>query len=155
MRHISLGKSLIVQYPIGSDINSAMNYIKIVVRKLKPLITGKSVTFWVRGSSGAMLAGMISSKIEGISINYVRKEKEYGHNSSVHTNADINIILDDFCRSGNTLNAIKKFMDKHGVYRVDILILANLYDGETELPFSFTPRILLCDDGCKSLKLLQ
>jgi len=122
-----------VEYPIGIDMTNAMMYITNV----EPLVRCAFVDFdpkaiiylWVMGSSGAILGALFATKFTDrkVVIIHKKKEGESAHCSNTLTTISlndlaINIILDDFSCTGNTVNTIYNYMADNNK-SVDITIL--------------------------------
>ncbi len=117
-------------YPIGLHIDEAINYIEKITPFIKDIILKGQLNIWCQGSSGAILAALLSKSLPNkCYINHIKKEGEYSH----HGNYDFrwegyNMILDDFIRSGETIEHIYKFAKNHTDV-IDILCVANfMYD---------------------------
>lgn len=137
-------------YPIGTNIPDTLVYIDRVMEKLGPLIKDRIVNIWCRGSSGAILAALLVSKIGSKTmIHHVKKEGETSHIDGEYiyagTNKGLNIIIDDFSRSGETLNAIWKVAVKY-VYSIDFLIINNRYT-HNKWGLDFVPKTLIIDSN--------
>lgn len=162
MKHISIGKDVQVSYPIGREINKAVKYIDIVVETVGEQLRKHTMNLWVRGSSGAVLAGIFVKALNSdkrIIVKYVKKTNEDSHFSmpiEEIPDMELNIILDDFVREGSTMDAIYKDAHDNGIRKIDYLIVANFYKSETRLPFrSFVPEILVTDDEAKSMEEIR
>jgi len=148
MKHIEI-PTIQLSYPVGKDIIKAMNYVETVHKVLKPLIGDSNVNLWVRGSSGAILGALLAARIGSkAKINHVKKEGERSHQGGYSFNVDgINIILDDFIASGETVNKIYEEMQKRAA-NVDYLIVTSLYYN-TRL--NFEPTYIVCDNSFECL----
>lgn len=108
-------------YPIGKYLDAGIQTIHALAqefvthlgrRKVKP----KRITFWVRGTSGAMLAGIILQYLtehnhHKVTVHIVRKpdEDSHGSNYSLYYECGdeyVNVIVDDFICTGSTLDKI-------------------------------------------------
>lgn len=109
---------------------------------------GTSITFVVRGTSGAMIAGAILNQLNNINpttktyILVVRKEGDNAHGSSLRGIDEVGttrfIVVDDFIVSGETIEAIIRELDRYfmGVVcpstnKYDMLCISNLIDAKT------------------------
>lgn len=113
----------LLSYPVGECIGANLSTIDKMVSKFinTRYFQKKSVNVICRGSSGAILASFFakaihdSKKHEQVKIVHIKKEGENSHSSDVpsllSTNA-VNVIVDDFCASGNTLNSIYAALTK-------------------------------------------
>ena len=104
-------------YPIGRDMDNVMYYAKIFAE----LITAHApkdrvLNFLCRGSSGAILAGIVSSLMPEAQtkVSHIKKEGENSHSEYLNfAEHDYIIIIDDFISSGNTVNRIhEKFYNQ-------------------------------------------
>lgn len=120
-------------YPIGDNMSEALIYIKNIAKKFKSLkiSKGKILNIFCRGSSGAILAALFVSLVPNkVKIIHIKKEGESSHGTSTpfyfSRNDGLNIILDDFIDSGNTMNAIYKEFIKYDCGKdIDFLIVEN------------------------------
>lgn len=133
-----------LSYPVGMYMQDAIQYIKEVTPFIKDLIGAEPVNIWVRGSSGAILAALLVSNLDNeCYIQHIKKEGEQSHHSGFsYRDVGYNMILDDFCRSGETLNAIWNEASRH-TGNIDLLVLANMCKEEWCLDFK--PENLLID----------
>lgn len=145
-----------IPYPVGARMTETMEKVKDMADKLKKIFPADSLpmngigknnkpllTFCVRGSSGAILAGLITPFLNEyeVSINYVKKfnEKTHGSGSKKMFLPDGYpwIIIDDFIESGETVNNIFSAMQ---VSRPDAKVDCLIVSGEVHQPdLSFTP----------------
>lgn len=136
-------------YPIGENIRDALHYIDQVTPFIKELIADKAVNIWCSGSSGAILSAFLIKNLDNkCIICHVKKEGENSHHgnsfySKYYENC-VNIILDDFMRSGRTIERIYE-QAKECEVTIDILVLANAYQEPWSL--SFKPTNLIIDES--------
>lgn len=100
-----------IEYPVGLNMTKNLVAINEMATRLTEVYPGKDFTLWCRGSSGSIIAGILSYLLRGnIIINHVKKEGEYSHSSSVSTlqepNTRIHVIVDDLIASGYTIESI-------------------------------------------------
>ncbi len=156
MKHFAFSKkSYRLRYPFGDNIENAIEYISLVCKQVRKIVnkdcTEIPINLWVCGASGVFLAGLfvktIGKKFK-VKIQVVRKPHEDAHHLGVCDvqHPAINIILDDFVRSGKTISKIYDQM-KHRVEMVDLVIVANLLEDEIDLPFEFVPRAMISDSN--------
>lgn len=109
----------------------------------------KTVNLICRGSSGAIIAGIFSISIPNKNkIIHIKKRGEASHSESAWLGGamEINLIVDDFMCSGETLNAIYEALqsanrDKN--IKIDCLCLS----GKVEMyKLRFRPKHLICGD---------
>ena len=98
-----------LKYPVGYHMDTNKSKILYMMEVLRDTV-GKDtpISLWCRGSSGAIIAAIISTGFDNCIINHVKKEGEESH-STHEFNTDRSrkhIIVDDFIRSGKTVNAI-------------------------------------------------
>ena len=143
MRTKALAPIVEISYPIGINMDNIFNYINLVVAALKDENIGKA-NIWCMGSSGAILAALLSNQLEESRILHVKKDGESSHHGNYFTtlNNAINIIIDDFIVSGDTVNRIYNFM---GGKKCDILIVSSIqwYGG---WPLNFKPLLFITDE---------
>lgn len=139
-------------YPLQEFPKIAIDYI----RRVEPLIVEeagiRSMNIFVMGTSGAYLAGMLTTILPSFyntKVLQVRKKGEMGHFISELNpiKGGYNIILDDFMRSGNTINRIYEKI-KGDIDHVDMLVIGNKFDDRHRSepwPLKFNPKVLICD----------
>jgi len=132
-----------IPYPVGARMTKTMNKVKDMADNLRRIFPADSLPlngddkpqliFNVRGSSGAILSGLITPFLTEyeVVINYIRKggERHHGSDDIFLNEAYPWIILDDFVDSGETVNDIYNKMvgDYHGheyPMRLDCLIVS-------------------------------
>lgn len=113
-----------IPYPVGARMTITMEKVKDMAEKLKKIFPADSLPlngtdkpqliFNVRGSSGAILSGLITPFLTEyeVVINYIRKSGERHHGSDdIFLNVNYPwIIIDDFIDSGETVNDIFRKM---------------------------------------------
>ena len=71
-----------MNYPIGPNIKINLPIINNMYRYIKEKFPEGTITIWCRGSSGAIIAGIISSKLKGRArVVYVSKPNEKRHDT--------------------------------------------------------------------------
>lgn len=110
-----------IYYPVGSNIQTNLPVIMSMIEKLKQILDpNKDVILWCRGSSGAIIAGIIASQISNARVSHVKKDGEGSHSGDVsclpsRPRKTTNVIVDDFMASGETINAIFAKMKENKV----------------------------------------
>ena len=113
-----------MNYPIGPNIKVNLPIINNMYRYIKEKFPEGTITIWCRGSSGAIIAGIISSIIISrsnfkVEVCHVKKEKEDSHSyQSIYFdsyNNYVEIIVDDFIASGKTVEAIIEKMNSYNI----------------------------------------
>lgn len=146
-----------IPYPIGSHIDAAITYINKVYATiiLNELFKNRDINLWCRGSSGAILAGLLASRLlttktfHSVQIIHVKKPNETAHGSDLTYVIEngCNIIIDDFSYTGDTIIHITKSMTSLGIRYVDAIILSAIHGEYAEdiyKPVNFAiPRVLL------------
>lgn len=142
-----------MSYPVGSYINSNMRQINLMCELIQNLIEEKALNkekyLVCRGSSGAIIAGIIASKLGNCRILHVKKPGELSDShASNYFSLDLDrtfIIVDDFIATGSTINTIYKNLLESGfpTYKqIDILCVS----GNPELHWlDFKPTYVLCE----------
>jgi adenine/guanine phosphoribosyltransferase-like PRPP-binding protein len=98
-----------VGYPMGIHVQKNLLMINKLIKELKLMYPTQKLNIWCRGSSGAIIAAIISSKIKDCAIYHIKKEQEHAHQNSYWIRKDgTNIIVDDLISSGQTIKAILK-----------------------------------------------
>jgi hypothetical protein len=142
MKLIQLSNEHSINYPIGVlYLEDNLVIVTEMAQKLQDLFGGRTIALWCRGSSGAIISGIIASKIPIHSINHVKKEGEDSHSGDWHrTECNINVIVDDFIKSGETVNAIYNKMKYKGISVVDCLCVSSYVYKER---LAFTPNYII------------
>jgi len=144
-------------YPAGVAMDEYISLAKDMADVFtKVEKTKKSLNIFCRGSSGAMLSALFASNIRDreVLIIHVKKDGERSHSSTTHNsnvsterwvcNDDfINIIIDDFIRSGETVNEIYKRINQVNTTDIDYLII---HDGYSSSDIRFKPRHIISND---------
>ena len=108
-----------VYYPVGINFPRNLPAIKKMAEVISKVYSGKkNIFFWVRGSSGAIIAATISALLtHHCVINHVKKEGELSHSHNYYYNCideySVNIIVDDFVNTGETISCILKEYAKY------------------------------------------
>jgi len=122
MKHIKLDKY--IEYPVGQNIVKNLPAIFDMADLILAEYSYQNIRLWCRGSSGAIIAGIISSIIISrsnfkVEVCHVKKEKEDSHSyQSIHFdsyNNYVEIIVDDFIASGKTVEAIIEKMNSYNI----------------------------------------
>ena len=122
MKQIKLSK-FIQEYPVGENIKSYFNPCEEVAEIIEKEFPNKSITFWCRGSSGAMISALVSQYLDNVNIFHVKKQNEIAHYSSIDHYNEINIIIDDLMCSGETVDCIyQKMIEKNSKVHSIIMI---------------------------------
>ena len=140
-----------LSYPIGPYIHGNLPSIKQMARSLNELYGDKPITLWIGGSSGALIGGIIANELStddrDIKINYAYKKAEPSHHSgSIGYSLDnsVNVIVDDFVVTGNTINRIIDYMN---ISRVtpDCLCVGNACTARGLKKLSYLPEIIIAN----------
>ena len=122
MKQIKLSK-FIQQYPVGENIKYYFDSCKEVAEIIEKEFPNKSITFWCRGSSGAMISALVSQYLNNVNIFHVKKYNEISHYSSIDIYNEINIIIDDLMATGETVERIyQKMIEKNSKVHSIIMI---------------------------------
>lgn len=143
-------------YPVGNDMKIAANFTKAAAWQFNKIKEYNNqslrLNLWCRGSSGAILASLFSINIDHtVKIIHVKKPGENSHTSNHDPYTDwdvINVIIDDFTSSGQTLHHIYSQMGALNILTVDALIIQRLgrfSATEIEDRLGFCPRYLISD----------
>lgn len=120
-----------MEYPVGTHIMNNMDTINdmaeniyLVMAEHYDLTHTDNVIIFCKGSSGAIIAGIVSSKLAEllpertyITIWHIKKEGESSHAGSFIESSlfyrSITIIVDDFISTGSTINSILENIHDH------------------------------------------
>lgn len=150
-KFIYLDHFIDITYPFG--VHWKHSYIQQCAEAIfntykEDIDEGTSITFVVRGTSGAMIAGAILNQLNNINpttktyILIVRKEEDTSaHCPSLKGINEIGttrfIVVDDFIASGETIKAIIQDLDKqfkriyHPSNKYDMLCISNFIEAKT------------------------
>ena len=113
MKILKLTHPLDIPYPVGRAMSITKEIVSEMALLLKEIYPNKSepLMFLVRGSSGAILSGIITSMMseyDNIEIMHIKKHGESSHSGNYYRfdKKYKTIILDDFIESGETVNSI-------------------------------------------------
>ena len=131
-----------IEYPIGSYMSTLLAYTESAAQELVKLFPGDNIAFIVKGTSGAMIGGLMAEYLVhntdvdvGVFIN--RKPNEDCHASNLECvesilNYDGNIpfrivIADDFISTGRTIYNIVRAVESYinGPFIFDALVIHN------------------------------
>lgn len=115
-----------MSYPVGNNMIGAIAFCYRAAKVLVQELTNKHkpINIFVRGSSGAIVGALLSSKLieEGftqVKVSHIKKEGEKSHGGTIsgfyETVDAINIIMDDFIATGKTINAIYEHLIESNV----------------------------------------
>lgn len=119
-----------MSYPVGRDMDNVLEKVKVFAEYIKKLVPEeKNICFLVRGSSGAIIAGILASLLERpCRISHFKKEGEDSHSFGNPINIeDYHIITDDFISSGHTVSNIYLNFLKSCNYektKIDMLVVS-------------------------------
>lgn len=139
-----------LSYPVGEDMGSAFEFAKAAALKLQPIIASKNLrklNIICRGSSGAILAALLSSQLVNVincQIIHIKKPGESSHSLTVPSFSwveAVNVIIDDFISSGETIRAIYEAVHNSTGVRIpiDTLIIRGGYKDS----LGFEPEFLI------------
>jgi len=137
-------------YPVGSNIGKAKKLIGHYLTVFYKLYSfDKKINLWCRGSSGAIMATLFAANCKNeCKICHVKKQGEDSHSygySRYENDGAINIVIDDFIATGDTIRAIVAAIEDYAYKRgttikLDILMvmcLALMKDDITKQKFSY------------------
>lgn len=149
-KFIHLDHFISVEYPFG--VHWKHSYIQQSAEAIfntykEDIEEGTSITFVVRGTSGAMIAGAMLNELHNINpttktyILIVRKKEDTSaHCSSLRGTDEVGtarfIVVDDFISSGDTIRAIIHDLDghfeviPHPTNKYDMLCVSNFIDAK-------------------------
>lgn len=121
---------------MGLNTHRNNQVIKEMADKLQEVYPNSNFNFWCRGSSGAIIAGVLSYLISTKThINHIKKQGEESHSKQVHNVIEpntVNVIVDDLVASGNTVREILSAMSLYYIKPDALCIsgsLCELFDG--------------------------
>lgn len=112
-------------YPVGKHVHHWMCITKEYAKIIKSLVSKEdSIGLVVQGSSGAIIAALTVSYLEGyyVEIKHIKKDGEESHSSTVPQLGHLEklFVLDDFIETGSTINRI---MEKINGLEVEAIIV--------------------------------
>lgn len=149
-----------MDYPIGQYISDNLGLINNMSEAiLKEFVNDKEmvVNLIVRGSSGSIISALVSDKMTNkgwdCKIYHIKKDGESSHSQvfSIRRHG-VNIILDDFVSSGETVNAIyeKAYAINKDIV-IDLLIVSGWF---YEFDMNFIPKTIICGDMSSTTEVL-
>lgn len=133
-------------YPVGEHVGYWIKFIDLITIKLLEIIGDKRVNIWCSGSSGAILAALLAKSVKNtVLICHVKKEGEDSHHGNIfnkYHKDGFNVILDDFMRSGETINRIYRNMI---LATPHVIVIANCMQLMSQWPLKFRPDYLIID----------
>lgn len=141
-------------YPIGKNIKNMLSYTDVFLKHILEIVPKDvRLNFLCRGSSGAILAGIIASQIpkeyETI-INHVKKPGESSHSGDLRLkNEDFNIIIDDFISSGETVSSIYNDFKKAGGTEINLLVVSGRVSLNKNIDFVDYLEYVICGNVCE------
>lgn len=131
-------------YPLGHNLHYSVTITKELSQVLKRVFNNYPIVLWCRGSSGAIISGIMSSFIPIERIMHIKKEGESSHHSGVYLNEIssncVHVIIDDFCVSGETVNKIYSTMKQYYI-EPDCLCLTKDLNLNR---LNFIPNVVIC-----------
>lgn len=115
-------------YPVGLNILQNMPQINIMLKVIRRKYYGKSISFWCRGSSGAIIAAIMVSKLKKGTVNHIKKDGESSHSNKLNLTSNVNIIVDDFMSSGSTIRAILAKAIERKIHIDALLVTSQVYE---------------------------
>ena len=98
------------QYPVGDYIHQWQTIAKEYARIIqKNNIQNKPVILFCTGSSGAIIASLVSIEINVLSIQHIKKDGEQSHHNVDEyslRSCEYNVIVDDFIVTGTSIERI-------------------------------------------------
>lgn len=137
-----------IGYPIGDDL---IYNIKIIIKMAKQIraLKENSIILCCRGSSGAVIAGIIARELIDLKVKiwHFKKKGESSHNSGYgfsffNLKQPYLIIVDDFSSTGETLNKINQEIEEQTNYKVNCICLSHINDGA----INFRPKTIIAID---------
>ena len=136
MKQIKLSE-FIQAYPVGENIKFYFDSCKEVAEIIEKEFPNKSITFWCRGSSGAMISALVSQYLNNVNIFHVKKYNELSHYSSIDHYNEINIIIDDLMSTGETVECIyQKMIEKNSkIHSIIMIGLIRINEIQSLIPY--------------------
>lgn len=137
----------LIDYPVGLNTHRNNQVIKEMANKLQEVYPNCNFNFWCRGSSGAIIAGVLCYLIPTKThINHIKKQGEESHSKQVHNVIEpntINIIVDDLVASGKTVKEILVAMSLYYIKPDAVCFTGSLYDLFPEIDTYFCQYITI------------
>jgi hypoxanthine phosphoribosyltransferase len=138
-----------MRYPPGINFELNVEQIECLAKCIIKEFGNKPINLFCAGGSGGIISGVVAFKyLENggkCKINHVKKENEEAHFNEIVIDPEDNIIIiDDFSRTGNTVNYIYNSSIKSNTVnnRVDLLILSGKL--KHNLNLGFEPKKIIC-----------
>ena len=104
-----------MDYPVGANIMRNLPIILEMAELLKKAFPTERIHLWCRGSSGAIIAGIIATNFKKVVICHIKKPGESSHSEGLPKTVKdaVHIIVDDFIGMGATVEEIHLAFKKH------------------------------------------
>lgn len=131
MKTINISSNNSIFYPVGNCMDKVYKItrdIELCLIEQNLLKSGSSINLWCRGSSGAILATVISSMLAHYEVYseicHIKKAGEISHsgNTMEYIAEATDWIVDDFISSGDTFKAILH-VTKHYKRKIAVIIM--------------------------------
>lgn len=113
-----------LSYPVGENIARNIPIIKLMVKRFKLVkeFKNRPVNIMCQGSSGAIIATFFALAIKNSTIVHVKKPGEVSHSSLTINMSDnpVNLIVDDFISTGETVKRIYSAVTSRVGYKIPI-----------------------------------
>lgn len=126
-------------YPLGKDLNGAFILAETFVEYFPKDILGH-INLWCRGSSGAIMATAFAmkDKMHTFNICHVKKEGEKSHETYTRYEVSgINVIIDDFICSGETIDYIISYMRSLDILPTILMVSSGANDYRSKDLFKY------------------
>lgn len=139
-----------MRYPIGRDIKNLTEITKVFVECILKLNIPKDryINLLCRGSSGAIIAGIVASSLSEnytVTISHIKKDGESSHSGGIDIiPGAFNIIIDDFIETGSTMRAIYERFIVEGGNTINMLIVSSNISENQDIPFLEELDYLVC-----------
>lgn len=131
-----------LSYPVGQDMRTAIHIAMKIAATFNTIeeYKDKRINVWCRGSSGMILGSLFVSNLmnnERVVLCHVKKlgEKSHGEGTNCHTQSIyyntlsegpfINVVIDDFISSGETIEQIQHLMINESNRNMDVVCLSD------------------------------
>lgn len=132
-----------ISYPVGGDLTGLLKSVEYMSQGIKTAFKyedDKELCLLATGSSGAIIAGLIASKLGGafsrVKICHLKKQGEKSHSSGIRPSSQsLKVIVDDFISSGETVNRIANGFDLPHVNA--ICVTEEIYKDRIKFSFDY------------------
>ncbi len=148
-------------YPVGENVTENKEKILEMIKSFSKIreFKKKFVNIICMGSSGTIIATLFAMHLRNANkIIHVKKSGEWAHHKILCFNTSrnsINIIVDDFISSGDTMRRIYEETQRRGERDIHCVCVTGVYAQGQIDSLGFTPKYFICGGDTPAHKILD